>query len=92
MPYMLVRHKVKEFSQWKRVFDSHSARHVSAGFGPTRIMVHEDDANEVFFLIHLESIERAKKFLAEPGHEEAGEEAGVIDAAPDVWFLKDAPG
>src|SRR5262249_37785443 len=31
MPYMLIRHKVKDYTKWKTVFDAHNAMRKSGG-------------------------------------------------------------
>jgi len=32
MPYMLIRHKVKDYTKWKSVFDAHKAMRKSGDF------------------------------------------------------------
>jgi len=86
MPYMLVRHKVKDFAKWKAVFDSHAEAHKKAGMNVRHVWRNENDPDDVFFLFQIRSIQEAQDFINSP-QPGVKEEAGVI-GVPDIYFLK----
>lgn len=47
--YLLVRHKVREFREWKRVFDAHKDAQRHAGLRIEKVMRNIYEPNEVFF-------------------------------------------
>ncbi len=86
MPYLLVRHKVADFSHWKRVFDSHSAAQRRAGLEITHVMHNADALNEIVLLFEADDLQNARQFVYSPDVPRAKEESGVIDK-PDIYFL-----
>ena len=87
MIYMLCRNRVADFSVWKAVFDSCADRHPEAGLTLVNMWQCVDDPNNVFFLFEIESIDRAKEFMAAPEAAEAGRVSGVIDG--EYHFVED---
>ena len=79
MIHMLVRNRVKDFDQWKQVFDSEAGRGDAAGFKLIHLWTSLDDRNNVFFLFEVADLDKAKVFLAAPESAEAGIRSGVID-------------
>ena len=51
MPYLLVRHKVADFSKWKPVYDSHLPARQKAGLKEVHLLRNIDDPNEVVLLV-----------------------------------------
>ena len=52
MPYVLVRHKVADFSKWKRVYDGHLPARKEAGMiKEVHLLRNADDSNEVFIML-----------------------------------------
>jgi hypothetical protein len=86
MPYMLVRHKVADFSVWKRVFDSHLPAQQDAGLRVEKILRNMDDPNEVFLLFEVTDLEKAQAFVSSPKAVEGKEQSGVVDD-PDMYLL-----
>ncbi len=86
MKYMLVRHKVADFSNWKRVFDSHSAARQEAGLGAERVLRNVDDPNEVFLLLEVADLDKARGFVSSPEALEGKKQSGVVDN-PDIYYL-----
>ena len=78
---LLVRNKVKEFDQWKRVFDSQAEAARAAGLNLIQLWRSVDEANEVYFLFEVEDRGRALAFMNAPEAESTGVEAGVIEGA-----------
>ena len=86
MTYLRVRHKVADFSDWKRVFDSHSAAQQAAGLRVECVLRNMDDPNEVFLFLEVEDLENAHAFVSSPDAREGKQQSGVVDD-PDVYFL-----
>ncbi len=86
MTYMLVRHKVGDFSSWKRVFDSHSATQQEAGLRVEKVLRNVDHSNEVFLSFQVTDLEKARGFVSSPEVPEAQQQSGVLDK-PDIYIL-----
>ena len=89
MAYMLVRNKVRDFEVWKRVFDDELDRASEAGLGVVRMWRSMADPNEVFFLLSISDIDRARAFTADPASAAAGERAGALEG--EIHYLEDVP-
>ncbi len=82
---LLVRNKVKDFDQWKRVFVAQAQAGRDAGLHLTAMWRSADDVNEVFFLLEIEDRGRAEAYMSTPEAAAVGLEAGVVDG--DFHFL-----
>jgi hypothetical protein len=87
MTYMLVRHKVADFSQWKRVFDAHAAAQQESGMKVEKVLRNIDEPNEVFLLFEVTQIAKARAFVTSPEVPQAMQASGVVDN-PDIYFLE----
>ncbi len=87
--YMLVRHKVKDYTVWKRAYDAHLPKRMEAGLTEKNLFRTDGDPNEVILLFEAKDLGRAKKFGESQDLQETMEKAGVIDK-PDIYFLNDA--
>jgi hypothetical protein len=88
LSYMLVRHKVKDFTAWKRVFDAHLPKRIEAGITEKYLFRSEKDMNEVIILYEVRDLVLARKFAESTDLRETMEKAGVIDK-PDIYFLNE---
>ena len=88
MIHMLVRNQVRDFAVWKRVFDEDRDRLDEAGLALVHLGRSIEDPNEVFFLLAVEDVERARAFTASPASAAAGERAGVLDGA--LYYIEEA--
>ena len=88
MTYMLCRNRVADFSRWKAVFASHEAAHQNAGLRLVQIWRCVEDANNIFFMFEVASIDKAREFIGDPEAAKAGEASGVIDG--EYHFVVDA--
>ena len=50
MPYILVRHKVADFSKWKPAYDAHLPALQKAGLKEVHLLRNTDDPNETIIL------------------------------------------
>jgi hypothetical protein len=85
--YLLVRHKVRDFSEWKRGYDAHLPKRVEAGLGEKHLLRGAHDPNEVVILFEAQDLDRAKAFAESPDLRETMQKVGVVDR-PDINFLK----
>jgi hypothetical protein len=86
MPYLLVRHKVADFSTWKAAYDAHLSARQKAGLKQEHLLCNIDDPNEVILLFEAEEVQKAREFSNSSDLREAMQNAGVLDK-PDIYFL-----
>jgi hypothetical protein len=84
--YMLVRHTVKDFTSWKRVYDGHIGKRKEAGLTEKYLLRGIDNVNEVTILFEAKDVERVKKFTESTDLRDKMIEGGVI-GKPDIYFL-----
>jgi hypothetical protein len=86
MGYLLVRHKVKEYHEWKRVFDAHKDAQRTAGLKIEKVMRNLYEPDEVFLFFEVMDLAKARGFVFSEDVANAQAQAGVIDK-PDIYFL-----
>jgi hypothetical protein len=84
--YMLVRHKVKDFSEWKRGYDAHLPKRVDAGLTEKYLLRVADDPNELITFFEAQDLNRAKAFAESADLRDTMQKVGVVDR-PDIYFL-----
>jgi hypothetical protein len=84
--YMLVRHKVRDFSEWKGGYDAHLPKRVEAGLTEKYFLRGDYDPNEVILLFEAQDLTRAKAFAESADLRETMQKLGVLDK-PDIYFL-----
>ena len=86
MTTLFIRHKVKDYSAWKRVYDSYDRK----GDGCTRATVHRDpaDPNVVVVTEVFPDPARARAHAGSSKLKTAMGHAGV-EGAPEFWFTED---
>ena len=84
--YMLVRHKVRDFSKWKSGYDAHHPKRVEAGLTEKYLLRGAHDSNEVVLLFEAQDLNRAKAFAESADLRETMQKVGVLDK-PDIYFL-----
>jgi len=84
--YMLVRHKVADFSQWKRGYDAHLPKRVEAGLTEKHLLRGAQDPNEVVLLFEAKDLGRTRAFAESADLRETMQKVGVVDK-PDIYFL-----
>ena len=90
MTYMLCRNRVADYSRWKAVFASHKNAHEDAGLRLIALWRSVEEANNIFILFEVASLEQARQFIRDPEAAKAGAASGVIDG--EYHFLEDAGG
>ena len=85
--YMLVRHKVRDFPEWKRGYDAHLAKRTEAGLTEKYVLQGAREPNEVILLFEARDLDRATAFAESADLKETMQKVGVVDK-PDIYFLK----
>ena len=88
MPYLLLRHKVRDYEKWKSAFDAHSVTRQANGSRGGQVFRNDSDPNEVIMLLEWDVLETARQFVKSEDLREAMQRAGVVDH-PTIYFLKD---
>lgn len=86
--YLLVRHKVSDFAEWKRGYDAHLPKRVEAGLTEKYLLRGAHDPTEVILLFAAQDVNRAKAFAESADLRETMQKVGVVDK-PDIYFLND---
>ena len=85
MASMLIQHKVKDFAEWKKVFDSSVGLRASNGELSAQIFRDASDPNSLTVINKWNSMDNAQKFAHSPELKAAMEKAGVM-GQPTVSF------
>ncbi len=88
MPYILVRHKVADYTKWKPVFDEHGTSRQASGSKGGYLFRNIDDPNEVFVLLEWTDLEQARQLGQSEDLRQAMQRGGVVDQ-PDIYFLEE---
>ena len=85
---MIIRHKVRDYGQWRPVFDGHAEMQKAAGLSNPRVY-HSADSNksEIVVVFDTEDTRKAKEFAASADLKEVMVKAGALDA-PTIYFLE----
>jgi heme-degrading monooxygenase HmoA len=89
MTYLLVRHKVEDFAQWKAVFDEHGAARKAGGSQGAQVLRNVNDPSEQVIITEWPDLDHARNFAGSPDLRQAMQRAGVI-GMPDIIFLEEA--
>jgi hypothetical protein len=85
---MIIRHKVRDYGQWRPIFDAHAEMQKAAGLSNPRVY-HAADSNrsEIVIVFDTKETKTAKDFAASADLKEAMTKAGVVDT-PTIYFLE----
>jgi quinol monooxygenase YgiN len=89
MASILIQHKVKDFAEWKKVFDSAVGMRSANGEISAQVFRDASDPNSLTIINKWDSLENAQKFAHSPELKAAMEKAGVA-GPPTVLFLNEA--
>ena len=88
MATMLVQHNVKDFAEWKKVYDSVANLRANNGELSDQIYRDASDPNSLTVVFKWDSLANAKKYAQSPELKAAMEKAGV-EGPPSVYFLNE---
>ena len=86
MTYLLVIHKVADFTNWKMGYDDSLAARQQAGLKEMYLLRNVDDPNEIILLQEVEDLQKAKDFVRSPDLQERMQQSGVM-GEPKRYFL-----
>lgn len=89
MARMLVQHQVKNFAEWKMVFDSVADLRTRNGELSSELYRSESDPNNITAIFKWDSLANAHKYAQSPELRAAMEKAGVV-GQPSISFLNEA--
>jgi quinol monooxygenase YgiN len=89
MAVLLIQHHVKDYAEWRKVFDSVSNLRKSSGELSAQVYRDVSDPNKLTMVNQWDSLANAQKFAQSPDLKAAMEKAGV-DGPPVVSFLNEA--
>jgi quinol monooxygenase YgiN len=89
MASMLIQHTVKDFAEWKKVFDANKDLRTSSGELSAQVYRDASDPNSITTINKWNSMENAQKFAHSPELKAAMEKAGVV-GQPSVSFMNEA--
>jgi hypothetical protein len=87
MAFILIRHKVRDFSRWKRAYDAHVPARRKAGLRQKALLRGARNPREVVILFQAGSMKKAKGFTSSASLRKAMKAAGVV-GKPEISFLK----
>ena len=88
MAHLLIKHKVKDYPAWKKVFDGVIDTRRAGGEKSYQILHTDSDNNNLVALFEWDSLENAKKYTTSPELKEAMGKAGVVEQ-PEIYFLEE---
>jgi hypothetical protein len=88
MNYLVVHHRVRNFEQWKPVYEAHLPVREKAGVKELRLWHSVDDPNDVTLLFEASDLPKAKAFVESTDLQETMKKSGVI-GEPEISYLKD---
>ena len=86
--YLLVRHCVADFPNWKTSYEKHGSARAAAGLKEKEVLHDLDAPNQIVLLFEVSDVQKAKEFSKSASLQDAMRDAGVTDK-PDIYFLQD---
>ncbi|MGO8841449.1 MAG: hypothetical protein ACLQF1_10045 [Methyloceanibacter sp.] len=88
MGMMIVRHKVRDYGQWRPIFDGHVEMQRAAGLTNPRVYHSAvNDKSEIVVVFDTKDTKMAKDFAASANLKETMVKAGVLET-PTIYLLE----
>ena len=87
MPYLLIHHKVEDYATWKPAFDEHGTARRDAGSEGGYLFRSADDPNDLFIVLEMDDLDKAREFVQSDDLRQAMQNAGVA-GPPDIHYLE----
>jgi hypothetical protein len=88
MAHLFIKHKVKDYPAWKKVFDGFIENRKAGGEKSYQILHPDNDPNNLLAIFEWDSLENARQFAGSSGLKNAMSNAGVIEQ-PEIYFLEE---
>jgi hypothetical protein len=89
MNYVMVHHRVQNYSRWIGEYEAHGPERTKAGLSEVRLMQGVEDENDVTLLFEAKDLDKAKAFVVSNNLKDAMKKAGVV-GAPEVTYYTDS--
>jgi quinol monooxygenase YgiN len=86
MKTVLITHEVKDFTDWRRVYDADEVNRTKAGFKTLGEYQSVDNPNKVTIIGEAPSVEVIQNYMTNPDLKDVMARAGVI-SQPDIRIL-----
>lgn len=83
---LIMHHQVKNYADWKPVYDSDEADRLAVGCKQTGLYHAVDNPNKITLMFEIPSVEAMNEFMARPELKERMERGGVI-GQPEIHVL-----
>ena len=90
MAYILVRHKVRDFKKFRKVFFDNFRKVKNNGSQGGFIFRNKVNKNEVFILVKWNSLRNFQKFAKSPKIPKDPQKRATVIGKIDEWFFEDA--
>ncbi|KKG14155.1 hypothetical protein EO98_09280 [Methanosarcina sp. 2.H.T.1A.6] len=87
MVYVVIKHKVEDYSRWKSIFDEHGTTRGKAGCKGGQLFCSSDETNDLCILLEWDKKENATGFYESEDLKKTMQKAGVI-GKPEIYFLE----
>lgn len=86
MVTVIIQHEVKDFAEWKKIFDADGPNRTKAGVKQTGLYTSVKNPNDVTMIFEAPSADLYNKMMSDPTRQEDMKKAGVI-SMPNVSIL-----
>ena len=86
--YLVMQQKVRDYDDWKPVFDAGESVRTKHGCSGHEIYRGDDDANDLTIMLSFPSREAGEAFLADPELRRRMDEAGVTVPPRTMWVTR----
>lgn len=86
--WLVVRHKIRDYTAWKKVFDESEDLRKEHGIRAGGIGKNLDKPGEIYVYLQVDNVDRAKAFINSTELKDFMKRGGVVDK-PDITFLEE---
>jgi hypothetical protein len=87
MAMLIVQHKVRNYADWRPVFDAHKPSQTEGGLVNGRVYRGAEDPNDVVILFDVTNLTKARALMVSEDLKATMQKAGVL-GAPGVHFIE----
>ncbi|SDN29248.1 hypothetical protein SAMN04487949_3852 [Halogranum gelatinilyticum] len=87
MPYLLIRHRLRDYTIWKPAFGDHAATHEAAGCLGGGLFHVADDRTEIVALLEWDTLDNARALADSADLDERMQWVGV-EGTPEFTLLE----
>jgi len=88
LTYVLVIHRVEDYSKWKPIYDEDGATRKAKGSKGAFVFRNTNDPNHLVVITEWENLEKAKNFAESDNLKNTMQKAGVV-GKPAVFYLEE---